>query len=409
MRNRWAVALAVFALAAVFCFAQHSPSGVIARKAFDLMLAENYTQLRALFDPKIHESIPEETLRTSLGPPLRALGHPVSIAEPVVTHNSAGDQVVIRATYLQGVLRVDFTVTRAGKIAEFHLHPDQPATPDQPSTPYKPAAPATWTSPPYSQPDRFRVRQFVLGSSDPKLPGTALIPIGRGPFPALILVQGSGPLDRDETIGINKPLRDIAEGLASRGIIVMRYDKRTKALPPQSWQKNLTLQLETVDDALRAVTLVRTLPQADGKRVFVLGHGLGGYAAPRIAKADGRLAGLIILGATVRPPEQSAIEMRDYPPGYWLDLKGYNPAVLARTLPCRLLILQGDRDFEVPPNEISLWRAALAGKSNASFHNYLALNHLFIVGEGVSSPEEYKQLGHVSQNVIVDIAFWITS
>ena len=59
------------------------------------------------------------------------------------------------------------------------------------------------------------------------VPGTVAVPHGAGPWPGVVLVAGSGSLDRDETIGRNKPFKDIAWGLASRGVAVLRFDKVT--------------------------------------------------------------------------------------------------------------------------------------------------------------------------------------
>ena len=69
------------------------------------------------------------------------------------------------------------------------------------------------------------------GDGERALPGTLAMPKGTGPFPAVVLVHGSGPQDRDETVGPNKPFLDIARALAAQGIAVLRYEKRTQARP----------------------------------------------------------------------------------------------------------------------------------------------------------------------------------
>ena len=235
-----------------------------------------------------------------------------------------------------------------------------------------------------------------MGSAPWALPGTLSMPTGSGPFPAVVLVAGSGPQDRDETIGPNAPLRDLAWGLASNGIAVLRYDKRTKAHGTEmaSQVDKVTVREEVTDDAIAAVDLLRSTPGIDPERVFLAGHSLGGYLAPRIAaEASGRLAGIAMLEANARPlqrliedqlaylasdaggsdpsaqamlaalPAQVAlVESADLSPAtpasslplgipaaYWLDLRGYDPAATARALSIPIFITQGGRDYQVPP------------------------------------------------------------
>ena len=132
--------------------------------------------------------------------------------------------------------------------------------------------------------------------------GTLSTPAGDGPFPGVVLVHGSGPQDRDETIGGFRPFQDLAQGLASRGIAVLRYEKRTKVYEKElAGTRDMTIKDEVLDDALAALGLLRATPGVDRRRVFVAGHSLGALLAPRIAVLDGSLAGVVLLAAPSRP------------------------------------------------------------------------------------------------------------
>jgi dienelactone hydrolase len=282
------------------------------------------------------------------------------------------------------------------------------------------------------------------------LPGTLVFPAGKGPFPALVIVHGSGAADRDLTFGPNKPYRDIAMGLAARGIAALRYDKRTKVHPEQFTGHPFTVKEETIDDALAAVALLRKTEHIDPKRIYVLGHSLGGMLVPRIGKADPAIAGFVIaagntrsfeelildqLASTAPPPEMQTEEMKAQieklrqevakikeitaaegessklvfgaPAAYWLDMRAYDPAVAAKGLKQPLLIVQGERDYQVTMKDFERWKAVLSGRASVTFKTYPALNHLFMAGEGKSTPAEYVRPGHVSEQLIEDVAGWV--
>jgi uncharacterized protein len=335
---------------------------------------------------------------------------------------------------------VDFKVAvdDKGQIAGFFIAGSKP----------RPGFGPEYTPPAYVHKDAFQEREVTVGTGEWALPGTLSMPVGAGPFPALVLVHGSGPNDRDETVGKEMPFRDLAWGLASRGVAVLRYEKRTREHGSQlAGVKDFTVQQETVDDALAAAELLRHTQGIDPRRVFVLGHSLGGMMIPRIGQRDPKLAGLIVMAGAARPLEDIILEQVSYlaaadgkvtdeeksqieslraevarvkalkpgdtgtalgaPDSYWLDLHGYNPPEAAKTLKTPLLILQGERDYQVTMDNFAAWKKALAGRPGVTFKAYPKLNHLFIEGEGKSTPADYEKPGHVSEAVIADIAGWI--
>jgi dipeptidyl aminopeptidase/acylaminoacyl peptidase len=204
--------------------------------------------------------------------------------------------------------------------------------------------------------------------------------------------------------------------LATRGIATLRYVKRTKQYPGRPVA---TVKEETIDDAVSAIILLRQQPKIDAKRVFVLGHSLGGYIAPRIAQQYPAVAGVIVMAGNVRsieelgreqlqylgaPPEALQQILRGLPPSYLDDLKAYDPVALARKIALPFLILQGERDYQVTMKDFELWKAGLKDRKDVTFKSYPKLNHLFLEGEGKSLPPEYSKPGHIPGYVLDDIA-----
>jgi hypothetical protein len=346
--------------------------------------------------------------------------------------------VLVTTEFQRSTVDFKIMVDAEGKIAGFFIAGSKP----------KPGTGPEYTPPAYVHKDAFQEREVTVGTGEWALPGTLSVPVGAGPFPALVLVHGSGPNDRDETVGKEMPFRDLAWGLASRGIAVLRYEKRTREHGSKLvGVKDLTVQQETVDDALAAAELLRHAQGIDPKRVFVLGHSLGGMLIPRIGQQDPKLAGLIVMAGAARPLEDIILEQVAYlaaadgkvtdeeksqieslraevarvkalkpgdtgtalgaPDSYWLDLRGYNPPEAAKALKAPLLILQGERDYQVTMDNFEAWKKALAGRPGVTFKSYPKLNHLFIEGEGKSTPAEYEKPGHVAEAVIADVAGWV--
>lgn len=391
-----------------------------------------YAAVEASFDSTMQQALPEMKLRQTWEQVLSQVGALRHLGMP--RRSSAGGYtiIIVPATFERAVLdaRVVFDSGRRVSGLFFQPHVEEHPAP-----------------PPYADSSSYTERPLMLGSGDGALPGTLTLPRGSGPFPAVVLVHGSGPNDRDESVGGIKVFRDLALGLASRGIAVYRYEKRTRA-HPEEFRGVFTVDQETVNDAIAAAELLRHTPGIDSKRVFVLGHSLGGMMAPRIGWRDRALAGLIIMAGTTRPLEDVMAEQLDYlrsvqsdtagagvmarmregiarvraltpadsastrpvlgaPPAYWLDLHSYYPVGVAGSIRMRMLILQGRRDYQVTMKDFANWRRGLNGDPHVTFKVYPTLNHLFVAGTGKSTPAEYAKPGHVAGEVVSDIAKWI--
>jgi hypothetical protein len=415
------------------------PPEAAGRKALNLLLASNYSEFVKLLSPAAKDKLTPQFLRDRAGAEINGFGKLESIGKPLLAPSGNNTLVSFPVKFSRVSVNVQFTIDGASRIAGLFFRPENSPLPPE------------WQRPVYSKPQTFHELDAVIGKDEWNLPATITVPNGKGPFAAVVLVHGPGPDDRDETIYSNRMFKDIAEGLASRGIAVLRYDKRTFVYGTQMSGTSYTLQQETVEDAVRALAVLRGQTFVNPKRVFVAAHSLGGYAAPRIAKQDGKLAGIVTLAANARPIEDVVLDQATFtiqskvnltqeelrrfdglkaevekvkqlrpganippvvlglPSAYLLDLKSYNPVAEMKALAVPLLMLQGERDFQVPMKDFDLWKAGLAGRKATVFHSYSALNHLFMAGEGKPTPTEYRLPANVSAQVVGDIASWIAA
>jgi len=410
------------------------PEELIARgKAFvDLMAKEDFAGANKMLDASVQKMLTPERLAgvwkmlpAQFGAYQKQAG---------AKHERAGmnELVIVNCEFQRSPMDFRFTFNSSGGMVGVRVAPGAVVVP---------------------KPDNVKESELVVDAGNWPLPATLSTPVTGGPFPAVVLVHGSGPHDQDETMFTNKPFRDLAYGLASRGVAVLRYIKRTKEYPSRSTAGGaITLKEETVDDAVAAVALLKKTEGIDAKRIFVLGHSLGGMAIPRIGAGDPSIRGFIVLAGSTRPLEDIIIGQMDYimsndpsispatkaekltamqakvaqvkdpklsaetsikdlpmgiPAEYWLDLRAYKPAEAAKQLKQPMLILQGERDYQATMEDFSGWKSALGDRKNVVFKTYPKLNHLFIAGEGKILPAEYMRPGRVDQTVIEDIAAWV--
>lgn len=420
----------------------------LARQLVDRLDRGQFDEVVAMFDAKMQDVLPANKLQEAWQSVTAQVGPFQGQLEARTEQRDAYQVVFVTGQFAQAVLDIQIAFDQEGRVAGLFFVPAQAAAGVGSPTkdPYVP--------PDYVQMDSFDERNLVIGTGDWILPGTFTYPLGEGPFPAVLLVHGSGPSDRDETVGLRKPFRDLAWGLASRGIAVLRYEKRTKEFPERvlANPQEFTVYDETIDDALAAVSLLSRMKDVDEERIYVLGHSLGGMLIPRIASQAPNLAGLIVMAGPSRPLEDLYLEQMTYiidldgerseqedgalaqieqqiarvkdpelsadtpasdlpldiPASYWLDLRGYDPPQAAQNLEQPMLFLQGQRDYQVTLEDLQRWQAALATRNDVEFKVYPALDHLFVEGESLGSPQEdYTAAGHVSAAVVDDIAAWI--
>jgi uncharacterized protein len=410
------------------------------------MLQEGrFGEIRDLFAPSLRPMVAPEALKAAWDSVLSEYGAFSSVGAPVTEAAGSGVAALVKipVSFARGEATVILTTNSEGQLAGLQLAPASAAEPIQP-----------WQPPAYVDPGAFEEHDVTLGEGPLAVPGTLSLPRAGGPHPAVVLLGGSGPGDRDETFGRNKPFKDLAWGLASHGVAVLRFDKVTHAHPAQVRQdRGFTATAEYVPAATAAIELLQRTREADPSRVFVLGHSEGGTIAPRVAAAEPSVAGLVIMAGGTEPLHWAAVRQLRYiaslnpgqaaasgpaieaitrqaqlvdspdlsdttpdnelpfgaPAAYWLDLRGYDPAATAAALGQPVLVVQGGRDYQVTvQDDLPSWQAALAGRPDVTIRVYDADNHLFFPGGGPSTPAEYEPAQHMDPAVVADIAGWLT-
>ena len=278
------------------------------------------------------------------------------------------------------------------------------------------------------------------------------------PVPAVVFVHGSGASNMDEKVGKLTPFKDLARGLARHGIASVRYDKRSfahgfKLLMDKS--QDVTVKIETIDDAILATELLKKDSRIDSERVFIIGHSMGGMLAPRIDAEGGNYRGLIIMAGSPRKLEEIILDQNEaalrstkglvnlivkkqvgkfatmfegmYELSdeeakkkkmgggttlYYFKEMGEHPASDYLTVCDKpILILQGEKDFQATAEkDFAAYKQLLDGKENVTFRLYENLSHAFVpsvYGNLMKAKQEYNVEQHISETVIGDIATWI--
>ncbi|MEL4023548.1 serine aminopeptidase domain-containing protein [Lysinibacillus endophyticus] len=353
--------------------------------------------------------------------------------------------------------RVTFSVTGEVSPYELYFNFDKNGKIDDFSVGY-PTYP--YSTPSYDHPENYTEKEVVVGSEEFPLPGVLTLPKGEGPFPVVVLVQGSGPHDMDSTYLGNKPFRDIAVGLANEGIAVLRYEKRTKVYPFKTGTNpKFTIQDETVLDANYAVETLKDIPEVDAKDIYVLGHSQGGFALPLILENDKNgdiKGGIVVAGPAgkfqdllVWQLEQSLEKAKDAnapkeqiealeanvafwktqvglindpqytlenpptdfqlgPTDWWYNLRDIEAPEVSKKQNVPLFVVQGGKDFQVPASHLELWKEALKERDNVSYKFYPNMHHFLAENPNATgTTADYLAPANTSEQLISDIGQWV--
>lgn len=452
-RFQTTVAIALGTIAVARIHADDTPPKAAAIRAAeelaDVFFARKFENAVDKFDATMTSALPADKLRDVFAELTKQVGPFERRGAPRSERVQQYEVVFIPCQFKNGSLEMKVVLDQKLKVAGLFFVPPQ--------------AVSVWKPPAYADVESFDERPFDVVTVSPaadgaparewRLPGQLTVPKGKGPFPAVVLVHGSGPNDADETIGANKPFKDLAWGLASRRIVVLRYTKRTRQYGKESLEgfPEFTVREETEDDAQSAVRLLQRIEGVDPAGVFLLGHSLGGQLAPRIAERTPELAGIIIFAGNTRSlarmvvdqiryiaeldgqvtveeqaqldavtreaadAESSDLKRRDLvsvlgskvPGSYFLDLRSYDAAKTAAQLKCPILVLQGESDYQVTMEDFAGWQKELGDQPRAQLRSFPKLNHLFMPVAGKSTPENTLAAGHVDEQAIDEIAGWI--
>ncbi|WP_063015483.1 alpha/beta hydrolase family protein [Nocardia nova] len=313
-----------------------------------------------------------------------------------------------------------------------------------------------WQPPHYADSAAFDEEEIALETAVGPVPGTVSVPRRTATrHPAVVLLSGGGPFDRDGTAGANKTMKDIAWGLATGGLVVLRFDKPShlEAARGGNWA-DITPTADYVPPAVAAVRALRARADVDPCRIFVLGHSMGGRYAPRVAAAEPAIAGVILLAADTQPMQRAAVRVARYltavapesaravlpdpgellvqaerveradlsestpagelplglAAGTWLDLREYDPVATALAVRKPMFIAQGGRDYQVTvADDLAGWRQAFDGRGDVDIRVYESDDHMLFAGSGPSTPSDYEAPQHVDEAVVADIAAWVAA
>ncbi|UCC30227.1 MAG: DUF3887 domain-containing protein, partial [Phycisphaerales bacterium] len=209
-----------------------------ARRCLQLIRDGQFDAIEAVADTSKHTHLTAKRVQATWNGVVYTFGPYVKERHATVVQSSAGVTVGLTCEFKDMAVDAYFSFDDEGRLVGLHFAPN--------------GYDIEYIPPPYADQARFEEEEINVVSGRFVLPGTLTVPKRPGPHPAVVLVHGMGPVDQDQSLYTRKPFKDLAWGLASRGVAVIRYEKRTHKYPEAADASNLDIDAETADDALAA-------------------------------------------------------------------------------------------------------------------------------------------------------------
>jgi uncharacterized protein len=407
---------------------------------FENLLIGDFDACYEMSSDKMQEALPVDKLRETWEGIAFQTGGYVGLIRKDVEEKETHQVHIYALEFSLMVLDMKVTLDDNGVITGLFFTPSSVAKPGSESK-----------MPGYLAPENTDARDVEFDCEGFMVRARLTLPSKAGKFPLVLMLTGSGPNDMDETVGARKPFRDIADGLAGRGIATLRWNKRTRDFPEVMKDKNtFTVRDEYLPEVISALNWLKENRELPIDRYFILGHSMGGFILPMVADEVKEISGYIMMAGNARPLEDLVVEQYRYILGqdgmtpeeqeeldkiivqaqavkqldeekptpddlllgvskaYWLSLNYYNQTEVFRQQDIPFLILQGEKDYQVSMADFKLWQDAAKGKKQAILKSYPGLDHLFMQTEGDSTPQSYMTPAFVAEQVIADIADWVT-
>lgn len=406
----------------------------VSDKFVDALTRNNFTEAESYYSPAIAEALQVGKLEVVWQGILRNTGEFEVVVEKKTEEREDFTSVVTTLKFENIYMDIAMAVDENDQLSGLYFRPSE-YTGD------------LEVEPNYVDINKLVEEEVEFDCNGFKMFGSLVIPADQRSFPIVIMATGSGPNNRDEKVGANKPFKNIAYGLANLGVATLRYDKRTLTYPNILTKiPDFNIDHEYTEEIAAAIKFVSA--KYEGRKIYYLGHSMGAFMAPRVLKENPELSAAIMLAANARPLEDLVLEQTEYimietdamnqlelalvkksvqdvkklkklktkveepmllglSKKYWLSLNKYKLINEAKALTKPILVLQGERDYQVTTEDYGIWMENFGKTPNWSFYLYPDLNHLFMSGTGKSLPKEYMKPNFVSEQVINDISRFV--